>query len=194
MSPEPMSTDGVEAACVLWCASDPPAELISSLRGKGVSPVICTSAFGAMAEICSCGTIGRSPRGGAILLIAEPAHVRGKKALLTSCKKYAPWLRLWVYQHDAPIQLRPLDVAQLGIEAEDQPTDAIPMHRPPAADPAPVVRNSAPSLRLSGEGAAKPDSALESDDDSGDDGFGQDRLLSDDELSMLLSDELDLDD
>jgi hypothetical protein len=189
-----MMTDGVEAACVLWCSERPPAELISSLRGKGVSPIICTSAFSAMAEICLNGSIGQAPRGGAILLIAEPAHVRGKKALLTSCKKFAPWLRLWVYQHDAPVQLRPLDVTQLAIEEASQPTDAIPMHSPPAVNPAPVVRNSAPSLRLSGEGSMKPESALESKGSSGDDEQGQDRLLSDEELSMLLSDELDLDD
>ena len=189
-----MTTDGVEAVCVLWCSAEPPAELIASLGAKGVTPIICKSAFAAMAEICSAGTLGGAPRGGAILLIAEPAHVRGKKALLTSCKKYAPWLRLWVYQHDAPVQLRPLDVAQLAIEQEAQETDAIPMHRPVEVKPAPVVRNSAPSLRLSGEGTTKPESALESDDASGDDGPGQDRLLSDEELSMLLSDELDLDD
>ena len=189
-----MTTDGVSAVCVLWCAADPPAELMSSLRSKGVSPIVCISAFAAMAEICSVGSIGRVPTGGAILLVAEPAHIRGKKALLTSCRRYAPWLRLWVYQHDAPVQLRPLDLAQLGLEDESQPTDAIPIDRLPPTNPVVVVRNSAPSLRLSGEGTMKPESALESGGDSGDDGAGQDRLLSDEELSMLLSDELDLDD
>jgi len=194
MSPEPMTTDGVGAVCVLWCAADPPADLISSLRGKGVSPIVCTSAFSAMAEICSVGSIGRVPTGGAILLVAEPAHVRGKKALLTSCRRYAPWLRLWVFQEDAPIQLRPLDLAQLGLDDVAQPTDAIPIDRQIPENPAVVVRNSAPLLRLSGEGTMKPKSALEPGGDSGDDGAGQDRLLTDEELSMLLSDELDLDD
>ena len=117
-----------EVSCVLWCAHEPPRELLTSLNKKGVTPTLCRSAFGAMAEICLMGTIGAGPRGGGILLISEPAEVRGKRALLTACQRYAPWLRLWVYQHEASIQLRPLDMDQLGLDDGDGSLDTIPMH------------------------------------------------------------------
>lgn len=186
------------AVCVLLCAGEAPGELIASLRGRGVSPVVCRSAFAAMAEICSVGTIGHVPRGGAILLIAEPSQVRGKKALLQSCRKYAPWLRLWVYQHDSAQQLRPFEMSQLGIEDEAEAGDAagtrdtIPMHRPMVeTPPRPITGGGPPSLRLSGQGSADaPAGGAKSRSDGEDDPMGG-RLLTDEELSMLLADELD---
>ncbi len=53
-----------EVSCVLWCARAP-RELLTSLTKKGVTPTLCRSAFGAMAEICLMGTIGNGPRAGA---------------------------------------------------------------------------------------------------------------------------------
>lgn len=200
MSAEEAPSKGVGAVCVLLCSGEAPGELIASMRTRGVSPVVCRSAFAAMAEICTVGTIGKVPKGGAILLIAEPSSVRGKKALLLSCKKYAPWLRLWVYQHDASIQLRPLEVSQLGIEddEEDQPNDAIPMHRPASRMGSlhnrPIIKNAPPALRLSGEGEVVNQNPPETGDEPEEGQPMSGRLLTDEELSMLLSDELDHDD
>ena len=39
-----------EVSCVLWCAHEPPRELLTSLNKKGVTPTLCRSAFGAMAD------------------------------------------------------------------------------------------------------------------------------------------------
>lgn len=193
MSAEESPSKGVGAVCVLLCSGEAPGELIASMRTRGVSPIVCRSAFAAMAEICSVGTIGNVPKGGAILLIAEPSTVRGKKALLLASKKYAPWLRLWVYQHDASIQLRPLEVSQLGIEEDEEEaqTDAIPMHRPSSSTSGPIIRNAPPALRLSGKGQVPASNQGENPDEHEEGQPMSGRLLTDEELSMLLSDELD---
>lgn len=186
-----------EVSCVLWCAHEPPRELLTSLTKKGVTPTLCRSAFGAMAEICLLGTIGAGPSGGGILLISEPAEVRGKRALLTACQRYAPWLRLWVYQREAPIQLRPLDMDQLGLDDGDGPLDTIPMHAPRRSAGSEVQakpRGSSGSWtpRLSGEGpGGSGTSDNHGDDENGHKPAG---LLTDDELSMLLADDSDLED
>ena len=186
-----------EVSCVLWCAHEPPRELLTSLNRKGVTPTLCRSAFGAMAEICLMGTIGSGPSGGGILLISEPSEVRGKRALLTACQRYAPWLRLWVYQHEAPIQLRPLDKDQLGLDDGDNLSDTIPMHAPRRSGGVEVQakpRRSSESWtpRLSGEGPGGLSRSDNVDDDEiGDKPAG---LLTDEELGMLLADESDLED
>jgi len=186
-----------EVSCVLWCAHEPPRELLTSLHKKGVTPTLCRSAFGAMAEICLMGTIGDGPKGGGILLISEPSDVRGKRALLSTCQRYAPWLRLWVYQAEAPIQLRPLDMEQLGLDDGDGPLDTIPMHaarRSAGSEMQAKPRRSSESWtpRLSGEGPRGPGTSDNpADDENGHKPAG---LLTDDELSMLLSDDSDLED
>lgn len=160
--------------------------------------MLCRSAFGAMAEVCLMGSIGRGPGGGGILLIAEPAEVRGKRALLSACQRFAPWLRLWVYQSEAPIQLRPLDMHQLGLDDEEH-TDAIPISPPERrsgseVQPKPRMAPSSPwTPRLSGEGpGGGRGGAGPSDSRSGSKGGHRPAgLLSDEELGMLLSDESD---
>ncbi len=197
MSSTAKSEDVSEVSCVLWCAQTPPRELLTSLTKKGVTPTLCRSAFGAMAEICLMGSIGRGPKGGAILLISEPAEVRGKRAVLSSCQKYAPWLRLWVYQSKAPIQLRPLDMHQLGLDDEEGHEDSIPMHsqaRRTGAEVQPKPSRSAGpwTPKLSGEGPE----GLSGSDSRGeeDDGHRPTGLLTDEELGMLLADDPDLED
>lgn len=200
LRPMTHATDGrnTDVSCVLWCAHEPPRELLTSLAGKGVSPMLCRSAFGAMAEVCLMGSIGHGPGGGGILLIAEPAEVRGKRALLSACQRFAPWLRLWVYQSEAPIQLRPLDMHQLGLDDEEH-TDAIPISAPARRSGAEVqpkprmAPNSPWTPRLSGEGpGGGRGGAGPSDSRAGSEGGHRPAgLLSDEELGMLLSDESD---
>ena len=198
MASEAHSGDVSDVSCVLWCAMSPPRELLTSLTKKGVTPTLCRSAFGAMAEICLMGTIGRGPAGGAILLISEPSEVRGKRALLGACQKFAPWLRLWVYQAEAPIQLRPLDIEQLGLDDEDGHTDSIPMHSPNRGPGSEVQakprRISGPwTPKLSGEGPAAGLGGSDSSDED-EEGHRPAGLLTDEELAMLLADDSDLED
>ncbi|HED54772.1 MAG TPA: hypothetical protein ENJ00_11315 [Phycisphaerales bacterium] len=171
------STD--RAVCVLWCAGEVPTELLFSLESRGVGVTICHGAFETMAEICDIGSIGGAPGGGAILVLVEPAQLRGKRALLTSCKRYAPWLRLWVYQHQAPIKLRPLELSQLGLD--DPPAPAT---RPAGSAPIPRLKLT-DEPRLQSE-PGRADNQIENDGPPG-------RLLTDDELGMLLADESELD-
>lgn len=200
LRPMTHATDGTssDVSCVLWCANEPPRELLGSLARKGVAPTLCRSAFGAMAEVCLMGSIGQGPGGGGILLIAEPSEVRGKRALLNACQHYAPWLRLWVFQAEAPIQLRPLDMHQLGLDDEEQ-SDAIPISAPPHRGGADIqtkprkAQGSPWTPRLSGEGpGGGRGGAVSSDSRAGSEvGHRPAGLLSDEELGMLLSDESD---
>lgn len=189
---------------MLWCAHQPPRELLKSLTNKGVAPMLCRSAFGAMAEICLLGTIGRGPPGGAILLISEPSEVRGKRAVLTACMRYAPWLRLWVYQSEATVQLRPLDINHLVGNTGDS-SDTLHMHAQVLHNPAKALKprpsgglrgESSWTLKLTGESAnagsvagIRSDSRRDEEESMRPSG-----LLSDEELGMLLADDLDLDD
>ncbi len=50
------------------------------------------------------------------------------KALLTACQRYAPWLRLWVYQRGADSGSDLSTWTRLGLDDGDGPLDSIPMH------------------------------------------------------------------
>jgi len=173
------STD--RAVCVMWCAGEAPTELLFSLESRGVGVAVCHGAFETMAEICDIGSIGGGPGGGAILVLVEPAQLRGKRALLTSCKRYAPWLRLWVYQSKAPTKLRPLELSQLGLE--DPP--------PPVQSPKSPSQGPIPTLKLVDQPGlqSQPGRADNQPEAEG----PHTRLLTDDELGMLLADESELD-
>ncbi|MEO0632320.1 MAG: hypothetical protein AAFY46_16575 [Planctomycetota bacterium] len=63
--------------------------------------------------------------------------------MLTSCRRYAPKLRVWVYQAKAPMQLRPLELANLVPE----PASVEPDHTF-GGDPSQTAGSPRPTLRL----------------------------------------------
>lgn len=101
---------------MLWAKDDPPRPLMEAMRRRGVEPRLTHDAFRTMAEVVEGGSLVHS---GSILVLVEPSKLRGKKAMLTSCRRYASDLRVWVYQAEAPVQLRPLDLTQLVPESPE---------------------------------------------------------------------------
>ncbi|MEM7623814.1 MAG: hypothetical protein AAF235_11510, partial [Planctomycetota bacterium] len=134
-----------KARCVVWAKSTPPEALMGAMRRKGVEPRVTPDAFRAMAEVVAGGSLERTK---AILVLVEPSELRGKRAMLISCRRYAPQLRVWVYQAQAPVQLRPLELANLVPE----PETAEPEHTfggdPSDGDSSQSSAGRQPSLRL----------------------------------------------
>ncbi|MEO1584953.1 MAG: hypothetical protein AAFR96_10340 [Planctomycetota bacterium] len=113
------------------------------MHRRGVEPRITHDAFAAMAEVVEGGSIDLT---GSFLVLVEPSELRGKRAMLISCRRYASGLRVWVYQAEAPVPLRPLDLSQLVPE----PADA------PARSGSPSIRgeSAAPRIGTPARGAA----------------------------------------
>ena len=171
---------------------------MGAMRRKGVEPRVTADAFRAMAEVVMDGSLERTK---AILVLVEPSELRGKRAMLTSCRRYAPALRVWVYQAKAPVQLRPLELSNLVPE----PRDPEPEHSF-GGDPSESTIVRAPSLRLAQSRSSDPrngesrhpdwrnqDSlpgvsaaARATDNPSG---YRPSGLLTDEELAMLLADD-----
>ncbi len=189
-----------QARCVVWAKSRPPEALMGAMRRKGVEPRVTGDAFRAMAEVVAGGSLDRAK---AILVLVEPSELRGKRAMLTSCRRYAPKLRVWVYQAKAAVQLRPLELANLVPE----PRSAEPEHTF-GGDPSESAVVRAPSLRLAQSRSADhrngesrhPDwrnqdslpgasTASRATDNAG--GYRPSGLLTDEELAMLLADDPD---
>lgn len=198
--PSRIGSRGSSARCVVWSAQAPPRILIESMRRRGVEPIVRHDAYAAMAEVVVGGSMGAppghslhhppAPGSNAVLVLVEPARIRGKRAMLTSCRKYASGLRVWVYQARAPIPLRPLDLARL----VPPPTDETPATRPEDSlagqrfKPMPEIARH--GLRLAGGGGVQHGSGSADNDDGPGQG-GPSGLLSDEELAMLLADDDD---
>lgn len=190
--------DPAKARCVVWAKSRPPEALMGAMRRKGVEPRVTADAFRAMAEVVLGGSLERTS---AILVLVEPSELRGKKAMLTSCRRYAPALRVWVFQAQAPVQLRPLELSNLVPEPEDvQPEHTF------GPEPSESSAGRLPSLRLvesRNHESRHPDAssadwrnqdslpgvsaaARATDNHSG---YRPSGLLTDEELAMLLADD-----
>jgi hypothetical protein len=169
----------IPARCVLWSRGTPPPALISAVRRRNVEPVVTHDAFRTMAELVAEGSI-EGPT--AILVLVEPSRLRGKKAMLGACRRYAPALRVWVFQSAAPVQLRPVELALLVPEPTEEPAD-----RTTGSAGDTLIVPAIPALRLAGEtqGPVQPRSA--SADNSGE--YPSSGLLSEEELAMLLADD-----
>ncbi|MEO0631518.1 MAG: hypothetical protein AAFY46_12460 [Planctomycetota bacterium] len=183
---------------MVWAKSRPPEALMAAMRRKGVEPKVTGDAFKAMAEVVTGGSLDRAK---AILVLVEPSELRGKRAMLTSCRKYAPTLRVWVYQSQAQVQLRPLELSKLVPEPEEAPAE-----HTFGGDPSASTVMRSPSLRLAQGGGSShrngesrgPDwrnqdslpgvsaAARAADNPSG---YRPSGLLTDEELAMLLADD-----
>ncbi|MEL6795889.1 MAG: hypothetical protein AAFO89_03615 [Planctomycetota bacterium] len=137
---KPSKAGSSKPRCVVWARSTPPAALMGAMRRKGVEPRVTPDAFRAMAEVVRGGSLAKTK---AILVLVEPSELRGKRAMLTSCRRYAPKLRVWVYQAKASMQLRPLELASLVPE----PKSAEPRHTF-GGDPSESSAERRPTLRL----------------------------------------------
>lgn len=189
--------------CVVWAKSQPPEALMGAMRRKGVEPIVTPDAFRAMAEVVQGGSMEQTS---AILVLVEPSELRGKKAMLISCRRYAPGLRVWVYQSQAPVQLRPIEIASLVPE----PEEATPEHTF-GGDPSATSPGRTPALRLVEAQTPPKRSRRSSNDESqapdwrnqdslpgvsaagratdNPSGYRPSGLLTDEELAMLLADD-----
>ncbi|MEM8758276.1 MAG: hypothetical protein AAGF47_10905 [Planctomycetota bacterium] len=189
---------------------------MDAMRRRGVLPIIAHDPYTAMAGLVAGGSLAAGgpaavpPGSNAILLLIEPSHLRGKRALLMSCRRYASGLRVWVYQHKASVQLRPLDLRQLvpgpdmdGPTQPPPPPNAMPVAPPPPTPASSSVRSS-PGLRLTHEAQATDSlmgtpihdeaelqAAADAPDNPGAGESGPPGLLTDEELAMLLADDDD---
>lgn len=145
-----------KARCVMWSAGDPPRGLLKAIRRRGVEPIVTHDAYRTMAELVRGGSM-RTTGPAAILLLVEPAGVRGKRAMLTACRKYAPRLRVWVFQALAPTKLRPINLAKLlpdGSKAQDthagdrRPSRAVRLSPPDSKPKPPTPGPSSPEDTL----------------------------------------------
>ena len=198
----------------MWCALQPPRVLVQAMERRGVRPIVTNDAFRTMAEVVAGGSMGGPPGHGsrvtpapgsnAILVLVEPSRIRGKRAMLTSCRRYASGLKIWVYQARAPVPLRPLDLAQLvpypkeaaAKSSPDSPADSLAGHRfaPLPSSDGSSRHGRHPALRLAGGEAGVHGGGLQGGGRSADNaGKGADHapsgLLTDEELAMLLADE-----
>lgn len=182
-----------EARCVLWAKDAPPDALLEAMRRRGVEPVVTHNAFQTMAEIVAEGSLELS---GSLVVLVEPSRLRGKKAMLISCRRYAADLRVWVFQAAAPVQLRPLELSQLVPEPEQEVEHTF------GADPGAgneAVQAEAPRRPASGSHALRlvepdPEESLlpMNDHPRATDNPGVRRpagLLTDEEIAMLLADD-----
>ncbi len=172
---------------MVWARERPPVALLEGLRRRGVEPRVTHDAFRTMAEVVAGGSMELT---GAILVLVEPADLRGKRAMLTSCRRYASGLRIWVYQAAAPIQLRPLELTQLVPEPEDEPEHTF-GPEPGLGDPGSSRMGGVPSLRL--VEPVEPETQMPVNERPGDTDNQADHrpsgLLTDEELAMLLADD-----
>ncbi|MEM9662093.1 MAG: hypothetical protein AAF937_07260 [Planctomycetota bacterium] len=213
---KPNETGSSKARCVVWAKSEPPAALMGAMRRKGVEPRVTPDAFRAMAEVVRGGSLAKAK---SILVLVEPSELRGKRAMLTSCRRYAPKLRVWVYQAKASMQLRPLELASLvpepkTVEADHtfggDPAQNGPEPRPTLrlvesqTPPRPTRRPGIRAAHLSGESQngesrvqawrnqdSLPGASAAARASDNPSGYRPSGLLTDEELAMLLADDPD---
>lgn len=156
--------------CVLLSgAPRPPADLDESLRKRSLSPTRCGSVYAALAELCA----ERAP---AVLIVVEPDTIPEVGDLVDAATRYAPYATLWRYDAASPQRLRAFEVTAPRVSVA------------PAA-PAPARDRVAPRLRLAATDDAPPARGAAPVDGSGVSSRPPASLLSDEELSMLLSDD-----
>lgn len=154
--------------CVLLClAPRTPADLDESMRKRNLAPTRCASAFMALAELCA----ERVP---VALIVVEPDTIPGVGDLVDAATRYAPYATLWRYDASSPQRLRAFE---------------IPSVRASAPAPAPSVARATPRLRLAAIDDAPPATSGASGGASAAPSRPPASLLSEDELSMLLSDD-----
>ncbi|HYE02428.1 MAG TPA: hypothetical protein VD963_04240 [Phycisphaerales bacterium] len=201
MPTSPQSPGGATTRCVLWRSPDrpTPAELVESLRRRGVELVECRSAFEAMARLCvlehgdGAGSRPRyGPREPVILVLVEPGRLPRAAEVVASAAVYAPHAACWVYEaaHEPKLRLYDPPEAREGNAREDGPRSSgrAPgsVGLPPGGRRHGAQAPTKPALRLTETEPAPepgPEPAVESTGTT-----TRSVVLSEEELAMLLGD------
>lgn len=174
----------------------PPAELLDALRAKHVSVERCADVYDAMAKVVTRERSVRAgdPRQPLVLLAIEPARIPAADELVAAISAFAPLTSCWRYE---PGHSPALCAYAPGARLRPEPARAAP--EPARRSP------TGPDLRLAGDGpefppersgtgapaAADPpgsNAVPPLDADEPDDQAAAERLLTDEELAMLLDD------
>jgi hypothetical protein len=169
---------------VVFCApgKEAPGTLLDALARRGVEPLVVHDAFGATLL-----TARASEHGSPALIVVEPAAHRAPliEDLVRSVRRRFPGVVIWRFDASARPPLRAF--SDVGVRSGAGTNGSSPV----------VVRKAAPSLRLTDHPrpasplpAPSPDSSAR-DPDAATERETPSALLSEEELAMLLSDDLD---
>ncbi|MBZ0171994.1 MAG: hypothetical protein K8E66_06410 [Phycisphaerales bacterium] len=185
--------------CVLFHEPgfEPPVRLCRALGNRGIQVRPCTDLYSAMSMIC------RAEREQgvslSVLVLAEPSRLGGLVELVDLVGVYAPKSVCWMYTGSPPEQVREVRAEDLDAwRFDDEPAEA-------GVSGAEVETIHEPSLRIVNGSDGGPDvrAIARGNDDSGDPvpvarrtdiegggGAEPEPVLTDEELSMLLADDI----
>lgn len=164
--------------CVVWHAPDAPPtpELTSLLAQRGLTLETCSDAYAAAARLCRAHRATRALRRAAdnapfattppnlpslVLLLVEPSRLTSRDALARVLELHAPRTICWVYEQAAGPSLRTVPLASPVPATTLVPTITVARREPP-----PLALTTAPQVPINTP-----------------------NILTDEELSMLLSDD-----
>ncbi|MHC4976008.1 MAG: hypothetical protein ACYTF7_05310 [Planctomycetota bacterium] len=184
--------------CVVLCApgtTNGPGDLIRALKRKQLALQIANNPFEAMAHLVRRldESVPAASRGMALVIVEPKQHGDGLlQSMLASLARYAPLTTLWAYDEDASPKLHSYVPGDGDSSADGEPEIHVKPGLKDQLIEATLQRRAhkegSPSLRLAGEGQVPPGA---SDLDDLDDEIDPTKLMSQDELSMLLDDDLD---
>lgn len=206
---EARSFVGYRQRCVLLSRPGGLGELVETLTQKGFELRRCDSIYLAMAELVLHEAARRSGwhADAAQLVIAEPDKVRDLSKLIRAVQKWAPQTNIQTYSSKQEPRLQPYE-AGLAIDetpAPHEPATALPRKPEVVVRPRPASTSSSSvpaKLRLAGDGSERqrtvqevpvtrregtPIHAPAASDESNEGNAGDTLIISEAELSMLLS-------
>ncbi len=189
-----------EARCVVWHerGTELKPELLAALARPGFSVVRCDDEFEAVARVCRFANTDKptpiGPSAVVILLIVDPRRLAAATSVFESVTRYAPTAAIWMYETGSSPQLR--TVRPQDVFAWRRPETA---SRPIAGSPAGKVEepkiagqeprpNDPPVIEVAQAGMTTPPPPAGTMPDTAELSPVQPppRLLTDDELAMLL--------
>lgn len=169
-------------------------ELFAALARPGFSVVRCSDEFAAVAHVCRAARDGRhiQPPILLILLLVDPLRLRSPVAVVESVARRAPGVVIWMYDLTSSPQLRTVRASDI---AEWRRAELTPKPTAPTEPPTITVKASIPAPPQAPEPASLsvPSASVSPSSDSpipevppSAHGMPTQKLLSDDELAMLL--------
>jgi hypothetical protein len=195
--------------CVVWHApgSVVPADLTAALGRRQMAIDHCCGPFAALAEVCALDRemhdASHHGAGGVILVLVQAEALDDAAGVVRAVELYAPRVRCWRYEPAAAERLRAIGSADL---APAMPAVIVmpEARRAEQASRPGAVRHPAQgraTLRLAGEGTLPPRSQPEGaqadevreqprEGSNGDEAGASHQVLTPEELSMLLSEDI----
>ncbi|MFG0256803.1 MAG: hypothetical protein ACF8GE_02770 [Phycisphaerales bacterium JB043] len=170
-----------------------PGDLLRALKRKQLSLQLATNPFEAMAHLVRRldDDVPASRRGMALVIVAPKSQPDASlHGMLAALARYAPLTTLWAYDEDSSPRLHSFVPGDGDSSADPAPEIHVKPGLKEQLIEASLKRRGAssekPSLRLAGEGQV-PQGQL--DDDGLDESIDPSKIMSQDELSMLLDDD-----